>query len=123
MHRVSLIAITLLAAWGGVAHAECLTRPISYAQDEEVSASSPRQAMVEVPSDEVTAYGAAGYVAASCADAREGSGTARIDGCAMADFGNEAVQKRLTALFGVEPAKICASTRKLNGALAQPQSK
>lgn len=120
MHRIYLIATAFAAAvWGGNAHAECLIRTVTYGANETVDSSSPKTAMVEVPVEEVSTYVEAGYVPASCTAAQ---GTKKIDGCALASFGNEAVQDRFTALFGMAPARICASQRRLEGKAAITQT-
>lgn len=121
MHPTILMITALVAASASGAQAECLSRPITYDAGDAIDSDAAKVAMIEVPADEIQAYADAGYVRTSCTAAW---GVKKIDGCALAGFGNEAVQARFTTLFGIVPARICASQRKLDGkeAASPPQA-
>lgn len=114
MYRIGISLAVMAALWNSPVQAECLSRPMSYDSGEEVKAEAPLHNLIEVPSEEAASYIAQGYSPASCS-ADKSPKTLKIDGCTMARFGNEAVQKRFATLLGVEPAKLCASTQKLKG--------
>jgi len=109
MQRISLIAAAFVVASSGSAHAECLARKLTYGANEEVSASSPQTILVEVPAEEASTYTASGFAPASCTSDRQSARTKKMDVCAMAQFGNDAVQARFASLLGDSPAKLCAS--------------
>lgn len=84
--------------------ADCMTR--SY-QDYQ---GKTRQFVIVVPADEAKDYGTHGFAAQSCV----GSDLAAMHrrACEMARAGNSAVQKRMEEVFGIVPAKVCASSRR-----------
>lgn len=104
MKRYLLVVIPFfLVGWSVPASADCLVRTFKDASGLD------RPMTVVVPAGEVKDYAGRGFQVTSCGAVDLVA--YRNEVCKLATVGNSAVQKRLEAVLGVSPARMCASAK------------